>query len=324
MRIVIVPDDLEGARAAVVVRFVRAVRPLENGAPARRVGNHVVIGRLRGVVHVVLLDERDRLLHRARIVEHHAQHGRGREVGLVRLLVGCDRLLAALVGHVDAAAHARIVDAVQGREGRRKAGDLVHQPLHVLRGVHAEELQVHRREGLVPAVAGICKDERRVGAREVIVAGEDPVAVRRDRGERTARDLALRDGHVDEPARDIVGDKVDEFAVTRRAALQEIVVKIEVARDVHAVHRPVEVLLVAVCDLGKTHDRRDLVPPDDRNRADERDAEDDDHDQRPNDDLGPQGKPALGCLRCHNFSFHSLCKQLGHYSTSHLICQQKL
>ena len=176
----------------------------------------------------------------------------------------------------------------------------------------------------MPAVAGVCKDERRVGAREVVVAGEDPVTVRRDRGERTACDLALRNGHIDQPARNIFSDKVDELAIAGRAALREIVVKIKVARDVHAINSAVQVLFVTIRNLGKTRDRCDLVPPDDRDRTHERGAQYDDRDQRPNDDLRPQGHPALCSFRCHNYSFYSLCKQLGHYSTSYLFCQQKL
>ena len=298
MRVVIVVNDVQFALRAVVVRRVRAVRPFENGAPARCVGDHIVEGGLCRIVHIVRFDLLDRLVHRGAVIEDHAHHRGGSNVVLVRLLIGCDRLLP-LIAHEDAAAQPLLVHAVQGRVGSGKAGNLIDQPLDVLIRIHAQELQIDGADGRVPPVARVGEYERGVRLRKIVVAGEDPVPFRRDRRERAARDLALLDIHFDQPAGDFVRDEADEVAVVRRAALREEIVEIESARNVHAVHRAVLMLVIAVRQLFEARQRGNFVPPYDCRRADQRRAQHDNCRQDDRRDFHPLGNSAFCLLFAH-------------------------
>ena len=64
------------------------------------------------------------------------------KIGFVGVLIGGDCFFAALIGHVDAAADAGIVDAVQRRIWRSQTNNAIHQSVHVAVHVDAKELQI--------------------------------------------------------------------------------------------------------------------------------------------------------------------------------------
>ena len=91
--------------------------------------------RLRGVVQVVLFHQFDRFFNRVGVVQNHAEHrGRG-QIRLVGLLIRRGDLLSALIGHEDAARHARVIHAIQRRKRSGKRENLLPKGGHVLRAV---------------------------------------------------------------------------------------------------------------------------------------------------------------------------------------------
>ena len=220
-----------------------------------------MVGGVGRVVQVVGGGDLHRFLHIVGVVQDQAQQRGGGEVRLVGVLAGGDGLLAALVGHVDAAAHARVVDAVQRRVGGRQADDLVHQAFHVLVHVDAQELQVHRGDGGVAALVLLGKDQHGVGLGEVVVAGEQAVAVLGRGREGGAADLRRADLEVHHPVGDVAGDELDQFVVVADAALGHKIVQIEAALDMHRIDRAIQMVIVAVAQHLDAGDRADLIVP---------------------------------------------------------------
>ena len=259
-RVVIVVGDDEPARGAVVVRRVRAVHPFENRAFARGIGHHIVIGGLGGIVQVVCRNKFHGLLHAVRIIEDQAEHGGGGEVGFIRFLVGGDGGFA-LISHVDPAADARVVHAVEGRVGRGEAGNFIHQSFDVLIRVHADKLQIDRRNGGVPSLARVGKDERGIRLCKIVIPRKQfiPVFCRRRKGR--AGDFRFVDREVDQSFRDVSGDKIDQRGIVFRAALFEKFIEIKAAFHLHAIDGTVEMLVVARKYLFEGGDARKLVAP---------------------------------------------------------------
>ena len=246
---------------AVIVGGVVVAHPLQDGAAAAGVRHHVVVGGAGGVVQVVAGGNLHGLLHAVGIVQDQPQERGGGEVRLVRVLVGGYGLLPALIGHVDAAGHARVVYAVQGRVGRGQADDFAHQPVRILVHVNAQELQIHRGHGGMPPGIGLGGHQHGVGLGEVIVPAEERVPVRRGGREGGAADLRIADGHGNQPLGNLPGDEADQLAVALHAALGHKVIQIEAALHLHRVHRAVQMRIIARPYLTDARKRRQLIPP---------------------------------------------------------------
>ena len=202
-----------------------------------------------------------RLFHTVGIVQDQAQQRRRGEVRLVGVLAGGDRFLPALVAHVDATAHTGVVDAVQRRVGRGQADDAVHHAFQVPVHINAQELQVHRGDGGVTPLVLFGKDQHGIGLGEVVVAGEQPVALPGGGGEGGTADLRRADLDVHYAARDVVGDELDQFVVVADAALGHKIVQIEAALDMHRIDRAIQMVVVAVAQHLDAGHRADLIVP---------------------------------------------------------------
>ena len=278
---------------AVIVGGVVVAHPLQDGAAAAGVRHHVVVGGSCGIVQVIAGGNLHSLLHAAGIVQDQPQERGGGEVRLVRVLVGGHGLLSALVGHVDAAGHTRVVHAIQGRVGRSQADDPAHQPLRILVHVNAQELQIHRGHGGMPPGIGLGGHQHGVGLGEVIVPAEERVPVRRGGREGGAADLRVSDGHGDQPLGDLPRDEADQLAVALHAALGHKVVQVEAALHLHRVHRAVQMRIIASPHLADARKRRQLIPPQAPHRHAQRDHQRQHHCQAAQQDFLPCFHPSI-------------------------------
>ena len=105
------------------------------------------------------------------------------------------------------------------------------------------------------------KDQHGIGLGEVVVAGEQPVALLGGGGEGGAADLRRADLDVHYAARDVVGDELDQFVVVADAALGHKIVQIESALDMHRIDRAIQMVVVAVAQHLDAGDRADLIVP---------------------------------------------------------------
>ena len=167
----------------------------------------------------------------------------------------------ALVGHVDAAGHAGVVDAVQGDVGDRQAGDPVGQALHVFLHIQAQELEVHGGDGGVAALVGLGADDAGVGLREVVVPGKQTVPLLGSGGEGGAGNLRLADAHGDQPLGDMAGDEGNQLRVAGGPALGLELVQIEPALHIHEVDGAVQVAVVPLPDELHAGQGKDLIVP---------------------------------------------------------------
>ena len=134
-RVSVVPDDVQVAVRAVRIVVAAVGHPLQNRALARGIRNHIMEARLCGVVQVVLFHQFDCFFNGVGVVQNHAEHrGRG-QIRLVGLLIRRGDLLSALIGHEDAARHARVIHAIQRRKRSGKRENLLPEGGHVLRAV---------------------------------------------------------------------------------------------------------------------------------------------------------------------------------------------
>ena len=106
------------------------------------------------------------------------------------------------------------------------------------------------------------KDQHGIGLGEVVVAGEQPVAVLGRGREGGAADLRRADLEVHHPVGDVAGDELDQFVVIADAALLDEIIQVKIALDMHRIDRAVQMLVVAVAQHLDAGHRADLVVPD--------------------------------------------------------------
>ena len=264
MAVIVVVGHHQLPPRSVGVRGVGLPYPLQNGASAAGVGHHVVVGGLGGVVEVIAGGDLHRLLHAVRVIQDQPQQrGRG-HVRPVRLLVR-GHGVPALVGHVDAAGHAGVIDAVQRDVGHGQAGDPVGQTLHVLLHVQAQKLEVHGGDGGVTALVGMGADNAGVCLGEVVVPGKEPVPLRGLRGKGGAGNLRLADAHGNQSLGDIAGDEGDQLRVAGGPALGHKLVQVEPALHVHDVYGPVQMAVVPLPEELHAGQGQYLVVPQGKN-----------------------------------------------------------
>ena len=257
----VVPEDVQLALCAVGVVVCVGAHPLEDGAAAGGVGDHIMEAAAGRVMKVVLLGQRHGVLHRVRIVEDEAEQGGGGDVGPVGLGIGGRALALALIGHEDAAGHTCVVDAVQRHIGSREGQELLADGLHVLVRVEAEEAQVDGGVGGMAALAGVRIDDGRIGGREIVVAAKDPVAALGVRRKGRAGDAAGLDVHGNDALGDAPGNERDQLRIVGCAALRQKLVEEVIAREVDLVDRAVAVGFVPVGELLERGEGRQLVVP---------------------------------------------------------------
>ena len=231
--------------------------------------------RADGRVHVVLLQEFDRLVDIRRPVQQEPDGGRGREVGLVRFLV---RLL--VVSRHEVGDHeALFVHAVHGDVDRRERLDaFLHGAVGRVIVAEAEEIEVAGGERLVSVLRHSVHDDG-AALLPVEIPAEIHAAFPILHADRGAAVVAGRDLHVLRliiPAGEIPHEVAGQRGIAVRSALREEFVEPVVA----AVHHDVQAVLKLLNAPGSHDERAELQPCAEHEQQDGRDEREDQDDRQ--------------------------------------------